>query len=368
MEKYDSQSTLDKYSTALPTLGRVGIVTNSFSSTYYSQLVEAASNYLLHRGFHVVVQSNLRTKTGELQALASLKDNACDGFILHAGRLSADELHQLTQSYPNIVLLNCQHSLCQARSVNVDNKHGGRIAARHLIESGHRAIATVRGPKELEQVRQRADGFREELKASDLEPVVEIDGDFLQLTGLETMEQILNEYKEVSAVFFHNDEMALGALLTCRRLGVRVPQDISIIGYDGTPICEYVSPRLTTVQQPLRQLGEHAARIVCDLLLHVDENSRTAGAAYQPVLAERESVAAPSGQQFDDFTLTQREIECLTWTAQGKTSWEISVILGVSESTATFHLRNAGTKLKASNRAHAIAKALHLGLIQFDPV
>jgi len=177
------------------------------------------------------------------------------------------------------------------------------------------------------------------------------------------MEEIYHNHADVTGIFFHNDEMAIGALLACRRLGIRVPQDISIIGFDGLPMCEYVTPRLTSVEQPLLQLGEQAARIVCDLISGVEQSQRILGARYQPVLVERESVAAPPGHSQEQVSLTQRELECLTWTANGKTSWEIAVILGVSESTATFHLRNAGNKLKASNRAHAVAKAMHQGLI-----
>lgn len=346
--------------------GRVGIVTNSFGSAFYSCLIESASNYLAARGFDVVVQSKRQSPDGEREALTALDGSDCDGFIIHADALADEELNPIMQRHPNAVMLNRHLSLYPDRCVDVDNTLGGEIAARFLISQGHSRICMVRGIEHYIETQDRSLGFKRELKKHNLELKAELPGDFLQKSGELAMEQIHAEHPDITAVFCQNDEMAFGALNTCRRLGLRVPDDISIIGFDGIPMCEYVSPRLTSVQQPLRELGEHAAQIVCDLLLGVEPDKRTVGAAYEPVLAERETVSPPAGHSLEKIMLTQREAECLTWTAYGKTSWEISVIIGVSESTATFHLRNAGAKLKASNRAHAVAKALHLGLIEFS--
>lgn len=353
-----------QHPTAL-TLGRVGIVTNSFASSFYSTLVEAASSYLLRRGFHVLVQSNMHTRRGELEAWAALEASDCNGLIVHAEKLEEDELNLVMEKHPNLVLLNHHLSLFPERCVDTDNIVGGEIAARFLVEKGHRDIAMVSGPSEYFEAIDRSMGFRRELESHGLELMVELYGDFLQESGESAMEQIHREQPDTTAVFFHNDEMAFGGLTACRRLGLRVPEDISILGFDGIPMCEYVSPTLTSVQQPLRQLGEQAAKVVCDLLLNIEPDERNVGATFPHVIAERESVSPPVGHRADSVALTQREAECLTWTARGKTSWEISVILGFSESTATFHLRNAGAKLKASNRANAVAKAIHLGLINF---
>ena len=362
----DSNPATIRYLPATEPVGRVGIVANSFESAYYNRLVESASNYLTARGFLVVVQSNLHTPQGELQAFESLANNQCDGLIIHSDTLDDEVLNDVMRQYPNAVLLNRHLPLFPERCVEVDNIQGGEVAARYLTSLGHRHIAMVNGPEKYLESNDRAAGFKRVLKTQGIELVADLPGRFVQDCGERAMEKIHEQHSNVSAVFFHNDVMAFGALNACRRLGIKVPEHISIMGFDGIPMCEYVSPKLTSVQQPMREIGEQAAKIICDLLLSVKPDKRYVGTSYTPVLAERESVSPPMGHSTETVSLTQRESECLTWTANGKTSWEISVILGVSESTATFHLRNAGVKLKASNRAHAVAKALQLGLIEFS--
>ncbi len=364
----DNNPATTQYLPADQTLGRVGIITNSFVSAYYNRLVEAASNYLMARGFNVVVQSNLHSPQGELQAFESLANNHCDGLIIHSDTLDNQALNDVMHQHPNAVLLNRHLALHPDRCIEIDNAMGGEIAARFLISLGHRDIAMMGGPEKSFESNDRSRGFKRVLKTHGIEMVAEFPGNFVQNCGERAIERIHKEHPNVTAVFFQNDVMAFGALHACRRLGIKVPEHLSIIGFDGSPMCEYVSPKLTSVQQPLREIGEHAAKIICDLLLDVKPDKRHVGASYTPVLAERESVSPPMGHSLENISLTQRESECLTWTANGKTSWEISVILGVSESTATFHLRNAGVKLKASNRAHAVAKALHLGLIEISKV
>lgn len=351
---------------AAVTQGRVGIVTSSFASSYFSALVDAATCYLLRRDFHVLVQSNMQSRRGELDAWATFEDSDCNALIVHADMLNDDELNLVMQKYPNMVLLNHHLARFTERCIDSDNIAGGEIAARHLVAKGHKKIAMVRGPSEFFETADRAMGFKRELEAHNIELHAELSGNFWQESGESAMERIHNEFPDTTAVFFHNDEMAFGALNACRRLGLRVPDDISVLGFDGIPMCEYVSPTLTSVQIPLRKIGEHAAQIVCDLLSDKKPDKRTVGATYSPVLVERESVSSPADHFIEKIALSQREAECLTWTARGKTSWEISVILGLSESTATFHLRNAGVKLKACNRANAVAKAIYLGLINFS--
>lgn len=343
----------------------IGIFTNSFESAYYSCIVESVSNFLVAHGFQLSVLPKQQSEQSEREAFKSLDKGTCDGLIIHADRLNDDELNALMTQYPTTVMLDRYLPLFADRCVFADNNRGGEIGAEFLLAQGHTKIAMIRGPDSYVEVTDRSAGFKKILASHNLELSVELCGDFLHAGGELCLEQIHQEHPDVTAVFCQNDVMAFGALKACRRLGIKVPQELSILGLDGVPMCEYVSPRLTSVQKPLRRLGEHAAQIVADLVSNVDPDNRTKGTIYIPVLAERETVAQPTGYKTESASLTNRETECLSWTAAGKTSWEISVILGISESTATFHLRNASIKLKASNRTHSVAKALHLGLIDF---
>ena len=352
-----------KSSSAEYSQGRVGIVTKSFDSAFYNRMVVAASNYLLARGIHAIVESNL--ERDELETFNTAAQRAYDALIIHADRLPDDELNQFMQKHQNVIMLNRHLPLFPDRCINVDNTLGGQLAAKALIEQGHTRIAMVTGPADYFETNYRSTGFKREMSAHGLHLQAELEGNFEKIDGESAMDKIFKRHADVTAVFFQNDEMAFGGLSACRRLGLHVPADISIIGFDGVPMCDYVSPRLTSIQQPLEQLGEHAAKTVCSYILKIEPTQHADDSSYAPVLEQRESVAPPAIHSTQKILLTHRERECLMWTANGKTSWEIAVILGVSESTATFHLRNATTKLKASNRAHAAAKAIWLGLIDF---
>lgn len=358
-----SQSTFERRYAA-SSHGRVGIITNDFESTYHGHMIEGASSYLLKKGFQALVQSSYSSHLAAVDDYFSLKNGECDGLIVHADTSSDDELNTLISQQPNAVLLNRFLPSHPSRCVFFDNQEGGSLAARCLLDHGHERIAMVQGPDTCFEARERAIGFTRELEESGLEVTKVLSSDVDEASGEQAMERIAHSNDKITAVFFHNDEMAFGALKTCRRLSISVPYDISIIGFDGLPMCNYVFPRLTSVQQPLHQIGEHAAKLVCDLVLGNSDANTSQNNCYTPILIERESVAPPSGVSSKQTSLTKREKECLSWTAGGKTSWEISVILGISESTATFHLRNAGVKLNANNRTHAVAKAMHEGLIE----
>ena len=338
-------------------------MTRNSDSFFYNPMVVAASNFLLARGIHVTLESNL--KHDELKTFNTASQRHYDAMMVHADLLPDDELNQFMQKHQNVIMLNCHLPLFPERCINVDNTLGGQLAAKALIEEGHTRIAMVTGPANYFETDHRTTGFKGELNAHGLELEAELEGNYHKRSGERAMDEIATRHPDVTAVFFQNDEMAFGGLNACRRLRLHVPADMSIIGFDGVPMCDYVSPKLTSVQQPLEQLGEHAAKTVCNLILKIEPTQNTGDSSYLPVLAHRESLAPPASSHSDHkVSLTHRERECLMWTANGKTSWEIAVILGVSESTATFHLRNATTKLKASNRAHAAAKAIWLGLIE----
>lgn len=189
--------------------------------------------------------------------------------------------------------------------------------------------------------------------------------------GAAAMSILLGHKLSPTAVFFQNDRMAMGALSTCQQNGVRVPHDISILGCGDLYATAHTRPALSTLRQPLAHIGEQAAQRVMNMI----DNVRTHPADKQepdlgmPTLISRQSIRdrnnCPAHDELSDGHISVRERECLTWAANGKTSWEISQILGVTESTIIYHLRNATRKLNAANRLHAVAKALQASIIDF---
>lgn len=150
--------------------------------------------------------------------------------------------------------------------VDVDNAAGARQATRYLVEKGHRRIATITGPLTMPVGTDRLDGFREVLSEAGLEPVAIEEGGFTADGGSAAMARILERGVEFDALFIASDLMARGALAVLNRAGIRVPEDVAIVGFDDSPVATSVTPQLTTMRQPSHEQGERMVEVLLALL------------------------------------------------------------------------------------------------------
>lgn len=326
-------------------------------------MVAAALEHLEKNGFETLVISCGYSIDDEVRAWETLARSHCDGIIVHSDALSNDRLSRLTSTRKNVVL------------ANLDYKLAGQLAARHLLYFGHRQIAMIEGPTDRYSNRQLSDGFSQEINKYRSAKIgfQILESSIGEQGGAQAMNQILESKScRPTAVFLHCDLMALGALSSCHEHAIRVPSDISILGYGDLTENSAAPLELSSIRQPLAAIGQSVAAKVMHLVNQateyrtVDSNA----ASLQPELIARTSISdlrkiTLPGNTFKE-KISKRERECLHWAAQGKTSWEISQILGVSESTAIYHLRNATRKLNAANRIHAVAKALKASIIEFS--
>jgi DNA-binding LacI/PurR family transcriptional regulator len=149
--------------------------------------------------------------------------------------------------------------------VGVDNVGGAATAVRHLLASGRRRIATIAGPQDMIAGIDRLAGYRAELRRESRRSIVEI-GDFTTESGAEAMRHLLADEPELDAVFAASDLMADGALQTLRRAGRRVPDDVAVVGFDDVDAARYTDPPLTTIRQPIIEIGRHMARQLLSLV------------------------------------------------------------------------------------------------------
>lgn len=350
--------------------GVVGIVTKTFRGSYYGRMVQCIADFMQERGYLAVVQS-CDLSQGNMDKWLHLQASQCDGLIIHSDTLSDEALTNIFEQYPATILMNRYLRKFPSRCVYLDNRLGGALAAKYLVQQGHTSVAMVTGPSGLHEVKERTLGFNNMLdKYPDAHCRLHIESDFNMEGGAVAMETIVNSKNSISAVFFQNDDMAYGALAYCQKLGISIPEAYSIIGYDDLLPCNFTQPRLTSIHQPLEAIGEAAAAKLHKLLSNEEQDKKTTSASgklhcdyFLPTVTERNSVARMPDDHHD-HQLSDREVECLTWTAKGKTSWEISVILGIAECTVSFHLRNVGKKLCTNNRTHSVTLALQHGLIR----
>ena len=148
--------------------------------------------------------------------------------------------------------------------VGVDNVGGAAAATRHLIDSGRRRIATIAGPQDMIGGIDRLAGYRAELRGTRSRAAVAL-GDFTRESGAHAMRRLLDEDPRLDAVFVASDLMADGALRILRQVGRRVPDDIAVVGFDDIEIARYTEPPLTTVRQPIQDLGRRMVRQVLRL-------------------------------------------------------------------------------------------------------
>ena len=153
-----------------------------------------------------------------------------------------------------------------ASYVDVDNRGGARSAVEHLLSNGRRTIATITGPTDMGAGVDRLAGYREAIEEAGItqDPALVATGDFTQESGVGAMERLLNDRRDIDAVFAASDLMAAGAMSVLEAAGRRIPQDVAVVGYDDSPVASTLRPRLTSVHQPIEEMGREMARLLID--------------------------------------------------------------------------------------------------------
>ena len=206
-------------------------------------------------------------ETIELNKTKMLSERKVDGIIIIKGKLSDQYLLALSQKSPT-VLIGRQATAPQLPSINFDDTQGIHLLLNHLHELNHRNIAFISGPLDHSDSAQRFDAFTQHSKTLGLKSIPEhtIISNFQSSGGYDAIEQLLNTRHSFSAVVCANDQMAYGALLALKRASLRVPDDVSLVGFDDLPHSTYTIPPLTTARQSVFKMGELAAQSILDIL------------------------------------------------------------------------------------------------------
>lgn len=200
------------------------------------------------------------------KATAYLRSGAVDGAIVVSHHTSDGFLDRIAAAVPVVYGGRPVRERDQDHYVDVDNVDGGRKATEYLISRGRHRIATITGPLTMPGGVDRLTGYRLALADAGLPEAAVEDGDFTSDGGAAAMQRILDAGVEFDALFIASDLMARGALATLGRAGIRVPEDVAIIGFDDSPVATSVSPQLTTMRQPSYAQGERMADVLLSML------------------------------------------------------------------------------------------------------
>jgi LacI family transcriptional regulator len=197
------------------------------------------------------------------------RERNVEGAIISGLRIQDQYLHEIVDNvdFPS-VLIDIPLSGKLLGHVTTNNLHGALIAVEHLLELGHRNIAMINGHNEASISEERLAGYTQALKKRNIafRPEWVYNGNFTEEGGMEAMYQIMLNHPDVTAVFSASDLMALGALRAAERLGKKVPESISLVGFDDIPLASYCSPRFTTIRQDRYEMGYQAAQLLIDIL------------------------------------------------------------------------------------------------------
>jgi LacI family transcriptional regulator len=204
------------------------------------------------------------------------RERRVDGAIIQGIKKEDPYLKEVVESDIPCVLVDIPVHSNSVGYVTTDNALGAKKAVEHLASLGHKHIGMINGHEDAFVSQERLNGYREALKECGLSFRSEwvVSGDFEEKKAEKAAREFLNRHKEVTAIFCASDLMALGALKACKELGLHVPKDISIVGYDNIVLASYSSPNLTTVGQEVYQIGYQAADLLIEMLEGKETNTK----------------------------------------------------------------------------------------------
>ena len=245
----------------------IGVVIQTIDSPFYGEALAAIEKTLFRAGYSVLFLSGHWREDDERRCVDHLLARRVEGIILVTSCLPDEELVRLAKKIP-IVLTGRSIEAERSYSMDADATPGARLATEYLIGQGHRKIAFIAGPENHPDSQQRLAGYKAALAAAKIPYSVKLvaPGDYSDGGGHQAMTRLLDAKAEFTAVFAANDQSAYGAMLALHRRGLRVPHDISIVGFDDLPTSSYIIPPLTTVHRSINALGEAAAEAMIDLL------------------------------------------------------------------------------------------------------
>ena len=266
----------------------VGVLTQNVSSPFYDAILRGVLQGLSSSSYSPLFADGYWDATRERKALLTLVDRRVDGLIVLGGSSKEEFLTDINGQVP-LVVVGRRIAALADRSLPLDDFEGAYQATRYLIELGHRRIVHITGILTHYDAVERRAGYMRALTDAkiDIDPTLIVEGDFSERSGLLAIEMLLTRGRTFSAIFAANDQMAYGVRLALFRRGLRVPDDVSIIGFDDQPATAYMIPPLSTIRQPAVEIGEAAAQAIQQIL----REQTVEIPVYRAELIKRESVA-----------------------------------------------------------------------------
>ncbi len=267
----------------------VGVLVSQLDGPFYGPMMTEIETALRSANKHVIIAAGHSDEAQEKDSVEFLMSRGCDALILDVEAVSDDYLIELSKGPTPIVLINRYIDAIKERCVYLENELGGFMATDYILSLGHTHVAYISGPLFKLDVRDRLKGHKRALAQYNVpfDESLHYESDFKEAGGSDAMEHLLSLNTPITAVVCANDQMASWAIAVCLEHGLRVPDDISFIGYDNIPFPQYISPKLSTVSNPINEMGKMAARWVLQQVYNDQE--MTVDSSFKPELFIRTS-------------------------------------------------------------------------------
>ncbi|WP_026973032.1 substrate-binding domain-containing protein [Aliagarivorans marinus] len=276
----------------------LGMLVTDSTNPFYANLIQQVDRIAYQKGYNLILCNTHGEPNRAREYLDMLLQRRIDGLLVMSAeaRLDGMELLQSRSNMP-VVVMDWGPSNEFVDKIQDDSQFGGYLATRHLIENGHTDICCVMGPLQKSNSRQRLEGYQRAMQEAGLS-VAEghvVETSFSSEGGWQAMNQLIAQDRVPGAIFAGNDLIALGVIRAANEAGIRVPEQLSIVGYDDIPQAEFFSPSLSTIRQPVEQLASEAIELLMQRVAQPHRDKQTLKLRSQ--LISRSSVLASQAQR-----------------------------------------------------------------------
>lgn len=269
----------------------IGVLVNDVSAPFFGSMIKAIDTVASEQEKQLLIGSGYHDATKERNAINLLINSRCESLVVHSKGISDEELVKLANEVPGLVLINRIVPDIENRCIALDNRRGSYIATQYLIKNGHKHIGYICSSHNIEDAHDRLAGYLDALKDNGIEPSDEYIeyGEPDELGGEQAMVNLMAKNTDITAIATYNDYMAAGCLALLQENGIRIPEDMSVIGFDDGHIARFIYPRLTTIRYPIQVMANQAVKL--SLQLASDEpKEQSEHKLFMPILVRRASV------------------------------------------------------------------------------
>ncbi len=272
----------------------IGLLVTASANPFFAEVVKGVEDYCFNQRYSLILCNTENQLERQRHYLRMLMEKRVDGLLVICTDLD-DEIQTLLRSYQHVpqVVMDWGGRCDFANVINDNVRTGAYLAGKYLVEQGHRDIACITGQLAKQTTQLRLDGVRDALAEAGLAlaPDNILEGDYEMQSGFDAMQRLIARTQRPTAVFAFDDPMAIGAICAATQAGLRVPEDISMVGYDDVEMARFSSPPLTTIRHPKAELGAHAVELLVSRIRNKEQSAEAVDV--QPELVIRHSVAAP---------------------------------------------------------------------------